>query len=285
MPASNGSAIYVTASGPNRLRTNSAIDSSSGYSAPRDEQLGRHPQFCRRVRRASSLRSGLNRVGKPEHRGPGQRMQPAVAQDERRPRKLRREQTIANAKLVAQHDGRRLLHEQRVGSGVDDESPTCSVCTTPPGRDSRSSTTTDRWRLRSSYAADSPETPPPTTATSTDSIGWVDMDSQSAVSSQQSQSSQQSASSSRSSHGCRCGCRRDCDCRLKRYQRGERPDERRRGVQRLRAAQADAGVARRRGGLHIDIEQDFGVVAHKADRCTTRRLRAPDAARSRTNSV
>ncbi len=56
-----------------------------------------------------------------ENRRAGQRMQLAVAQDERGPRKLGREEPVAEAQLVAQRDGGRLLHEQRIRPGVDDE--------------------------------------------------------------------------------------------------------------------------------------------------------------------
>jgi hypothetical protein len=48
-------------------------------------------------------------------------MQAAISQDERRARRLRRNETIAETDLGAQGESSRLLHQKRVGSGVDDE--------------------------------------------------------------------------------------------------------------------------------------------------------------------
>ena len=45
----------------------------------------------------------------------------------------------------------------------------------------------------------------------------------------------------------------------------ERGDERRRRVQRFRAAQCGACVTRRVRRLDVDVEQDFGVIAHESD--------------------
>ena len=48
-------------------------------------------------------------------------MKLAVAQHECRARKLGRDEPIAKPELVAQRNGGGLLHEQRVGSRIDDE--------------------------------------------------------------------------------------------------------------------------------------------------------------------
>ena len=67
----------------------------------------------------------------------------------------------------------------------------------------------------------------------------------------------------------------------------ERGDERRRRVERLGAPQRRAGLARGARRLHVDVEQDLGVVAHEADRARRgsaarrpRRARAMSSLRS-----
>src|SRR5688572_32366380 len=49
-------------------------------------------------------------------------------------------------------------------------------------------------------------------------------------------------------------------------ERGEGPDEGRARVQRLRPAETEPEPLRLAGGLHVEVEQDLGVVGHEADR-------------------
>src|SRR3984893_16586069 len=46
----------------------------------------------------------------------------------------------------------------------------------------------------------------------------------------------------------------------------EQRDEDRRGVQRRRATQSGAGLARNAGRLDVDVKEDLGVIADEADR-------------------
>ena len=101
-----------------------------------------------------------------EYRRPGKRMQRAIPQDERRARQFGRQEPIAKAELIAQRNGGRFLDEQRVRAGIDDE------VADPFGLDDAAGARLafenhDRsLAFRSSYAAGSPDTPPPMTGTS-----------------------------------------------------------------------------------------------------------------------
>src|SRR5438874_11432413 len=112
---------------------------------------------------------------------------------------------------------------------------------TPPARGARSRTTKSTPRVWSSYAADRPAMPPPMITASC------------------------------------CGIRHQArgtwhvapgtsESRVRPDEILEHRDERRRGVQRLGPPQRDAGVAGRRCGLTIDVEQNLRMVAHEADR-------------------
>src|SRR6202158_2069000 len=50
------------------------------------------------------------------------------------------------------------------------------------------------------------------------------------------------------------------------YDRGQRIDELRTGVERLRAAQLDSMLPREGHRLHVDVIQDFEVVGDESDR-------------------
>ena len=88
--------------------------------APGNEHFGRHPQL-RRQAEERALEEGLQPRRESEDRRTRKRMQLAIAENERSTRKFGREEPIAEPELVAQRHGGRLLHEQRVGSRIDDE--------------------------------------------------------------------------------------------------------------------------------------------------------------------
>ncbi len=115
--------------------------------------------------------------GNPRTDDAGQRMQLAVAQDEGRARELWSGRAGRRGRARCTVRRGRFLHEQRVGAGVDNE------FADPFGLDdaagplgSRSSTTTDRLRLRELVGGRrGRRLPPPMTATSTVSILELDI--------------------------------------------------------------------------------------------------------------
>ena len=89
-------------------------------SRARNHDLGGHPELGRRAEeRGFEQRPEPRR--KAENRSGRQRMQLAAAQNERGARQFGGEEAVAEADLVAECDGSRLLDEERVRPCVDDE--------------------------------------------------------------------------------------------------------------------------------------------------------------------
>src|SRR5687767_13175090 len=108
---------------------------------------------------------------------------------------------------------------------------TCSLKTTPPARDPASRRTNGTARRWSSKAADNPATPPPTMITG--------------------------ATSSR---------RAAVASHVAAYQIFQHRDERRRRVQRFGPPQSGATALSGGARLHVDVEEDLGVIADEPDR-------------------
>jgi hypothetical protein len=84
----------------------------------RGDRLERHSHLARDAEERRS-RKALRGQWKPEERSFGDRMQSIVANHVRRPWRQRVNQSIGDAQLAAQRDGRGLLNEHRVGAAVD----------------------------------------------------------------------------------------------------------------------------------------------------------------------
>ena len=119
MPASSGSARYVVASRPKRRVMNAPIDSSSASSCAAGRTARRPSAACRATRTGASRTNGPSRVGMPSTDAAGSGCSRPPRWMYASARRLRRDQPIAEAELLAEPDAFGFLHQQRIGAGVD----------------------------------------------------------------------------------------------------------------------------------------------------------------------
>ena len=118
--------LPIDSSARRRLSGGAISRPSAALAVPRKQRrLHERPDPCRQA----------------EERRFRQRDQPPIAEHVGRARRQRRDQSVAQAQLGAQLDGRGLLHQQRIRPAVDDEAVASLGDDHAPGAIARSRTT------------------------------------------------------------------------------------------------------------------------------------------------